>query len=58
MQLKAHSAGLTVREVPVSYRSRIGQSKITGTLRGTLGAAVKIIGWILIWRVKSWRGGI
>ncbi len=57
MQLKAHSAGLTVREVPVSYRSRIGQSKITGTLSGTLGAGTKIIGWILAWRLTSWCQG-
>lgn len=54
MQLKAHSAGLAIEEVPVSYRARIGRSKITGTLRGTLGAGAKIIGWIVAWRVGQW----
>ena len=52
MQLKAHVAGLRVVEVPVRYRARIGRSKITGTLRGTLLAGWKILGWILGWRLK------
>jgi len=51
MQLKAAVAGMRVREVPVSYRARIGRSKITGTLSGSLGAARKILTWILCWRV-------
>lgn len=46
MQLKAASHGLRVREVPVDYRRRVGRSKVSGTVRGTLGAASKIIGWI------------
>ena len=51
MQLKAHAARLRVLEVPVRYRARIGQSKITGTVSGTLRAGVKILGWILVWRL-------
>jgi glycosyltransferase involved in cell wall biosynthesis len=51
MQLKAAVAGLRVREVPVHYRPRIGASKITGTLAGTLGASRKILAWILGWRI-------
>ncbi len=51
MQLKAKSFGLRVTEVPVRYRKRIGESKITGTLTGTLRAGWKIIGWILTWRL-------
>jgi len=43
MQLKAVRAGLRVREVPVRYRRRLGRSKVSGTIRGTLGAAAKII---------------
>ena len=43
MQIKAARGGLAVREVPVSYRPRIGQSKISGTLRGVIGAGVKIL---------------
>ncbi|MSR62778.1 MAG: glycosyltransferase family 2 protein [Planctomycetes bacterium] len=54
MQLKAHSAGLGVVEVPVRYRPRVGKSKITGTLRGTLRAGAKILGWIGAWRVRTW----
>jgi len=54
MQLKAHSAGLRVREVPVRYRPRVGKSKITGTVRGTLRAGAKILGWIGAWRVRTW----
>jgi glycosyltransferase involved in cell wall biosynthesis len=54
MQLKARVARLEVVEVPVRYRSREGASKITGTLRGTLGAAYKILGWIFAWRMKLW----
>lgn len=47
MQLKAASRGLRVVEVPVDYRRRIGRSKVSGTVRGTVGAASKIIGMIL-----------
>lgn len=43
MQLKAAKQKLKVCEVPVSYRKRIGVSKITGTLRGTIMAGYKII---------------
>jgi glycosyltransferase involved in cell wall biosynthesis len=43
MQIKVAKAGLTYLEVPVSYRPRIGTSKISGTLRGTLMAGLKIL---------------
>jgi glycosyltransferase involved in cell wall biosynthesis len=43
MQIKALKAGLRVREVPVSYRKRIGQSKISGTLGGSLRAGARIV---------------
>ncbi|MCH6581027.1 MAG: glycosyltransferase family 2 protein [Nitrospinae bacterium] len=43
MQIKAVQNGLRIREVPVRYRIRIGVSKITGTLSGTLKAGTKII---------------
>lgn len=43
MQVKALKAGLRYAEVPVSYRRRAGKSKIAGTLRGTVGAGVKIL---------------
>ncbi|MCF8257688.1 MAG: glycosyltransferase family 2 protein [Flavobacteriales bacterium] len=43
MQVKAAKLGLTSVEVPVNYRVRIGQSKVSGTLRGTVGAGYKIL---------------
>lgn len=43
MQVKALRKGLEVTEVPVSYRRRVGVSKITGTLRGTVLAGYKIL---------------
>jgi glycosyltransferase involved in cell wall biosynthesis len=54
MQLKARTARLSVVEVPVRYRQRVGRSKITGTLSGTLRAAWKILGWIFSWRIRLW----
>ena len=53
MQVKALRRGLRVVEVPVSYRRRIGVSKITGTLRGTLMAGYKILWTVLRY---SWSG--
>jgi glycosyltransferase involved in cell wall biosynthesis len=46
MQVKARRAGLRVVEVPVDYRPRIGKSKVSGTVTGTVRAAVKILGTI------------
>lgn len=46
MQVKAARSGLAVAEVPVSYRRRIGRSKISGTLRGVLAAGAKIL-WVI-----------
>lgn len=47
MQIAAVRAGLAVLEVPVTYRPRIGTSKISGTLRGALGAGVRIV-WLVL----------
>ena len=47
MQAKALAAGLRVVEVPVRYRRRVGKSKISGTVGGTVRAGTKIIGTIL-----------
>ncbi len=38
MVLKAHLAGWRITELPIVYLPRIGKSKVTGTLSGTLGA--------------------
>jgi len=43
MQIKAARAGLRHREIPVPYRNRIGTSKISGTLTGTIQAGCKIL---------------
>lgn len=43
MQVKALRHGLRVDEVPVSYRRRLGVSKITGTVSGTVRAGIKIL---------------
>jgi len=50
MQVKAARLGLRVVEVPVRYRRRIGVSKVSGTVRGTLGASYKIL-WTIF---KYW----
>ncbi len=47
MQIKVVQRGLRVGEVPVNYRPRTGQSKVSGTMRGTLGVAFKII-WLAV----------
>jgi len=46
MQIKAAKQRLAVGEIPVNYRKRIGVSKISGTVRGTILAGLKIIGTI------------
>jgi glycosyltransferase involved in cell wall biosynthesis len=43
MQVRALQQGLRVVEVPVNYRKRIGKSKISGTLSGTVHAGLKIL---------------
>jgi len=47
MILKGTLAGFRVVEVPVSYYPRIGKSKISGTLKGTAGAAWFILSLIV-----------
>ncbi|HEV7219390.1 MAG TPA: glycosyltransferase family 2 protein [Terriglobales bacterium] len=47
MILKGALAGYRVVEVPVSYYPRIGKSKISGTLKGTVGAAWFILSLIV-----------
>jgi len=47
MQVKALKFDLRVEEVPASYRKRVGVSKITGTIKGTILAGYKIL-WTVI----------
>ncbi len=47
MQLKVSKLGLRVLQVPVRYRKRIGKSKISGTLKGTILSGYKIFFWTI-----------
>jgi glycosyltransferase involved in cell wall biosynthesis len=55
MILKGALAGFRVVEVPVSYYPRIGKSKISGTLKGTLGAGWFILSLILRYYFRRQR---
>ncbi len=57
MILKAALAGFRVVEVPVSYYPRIGKSKISGTLKGTVGAAWFILSLIVRYYLRHRRPG-
>jgi glycosyltransferase involved in cell wall biosynthesis len=57
MILKGALAGYRVIEVPVSYYPRIGKSKISGTLKGTLGAGWFIISLIVRYYFRQRRAG-
>ncbi|WP_335964923.1 glycosyltransferase family 2 protein [Galbibacter sp. PAP.153] len=52
MQLKALKKNFTYTEVPVKYKARIGVSKVSGTIKGTVMAGVKILGWIFKYSLK------
>ncbi len=58
MILKGALAGFRVVEVPVSYHPRIGKSKISGTLKGTLGAAWFILSLIVRYYFRRRRAGL
>jgi len=55
MQIKAAEAGLRITEVPVSYRRRVGVSKITGTVSGTVKASAKILWTIFAYALRRGR---
>lgn len=50
MQIKAIEQNLRTIEVPVAYRRRVGVSKISGTLSGTIKAGTKII--FSVWKYR------
>ncbi len=53
MQVKALQQGLVIVEIPVDCLVRVGRSKVSGTVRGVIGAACGMIGTIArLW----WRG--
>lgn len=52
MQLKALKNKLSYAEVPVRYKKRIGLSKVSGTVKGSIFAGIKILGWIFKYSFK------
>ncbi len=57
MILKGMLGGFRIVEVPVSYYPRIGKSKISGTLKGTVGAAWFILSLIVRYYFRRQRAG-
>jgi glycosyltransferase involved in cell wall biosynthesis len=58
MILKGALAGFRIVEVPVSYHPRIGKSKISGTLKGTIGAGWFILSLIVRYYFRRRRAAI
>ena len=53
MQIKAAKRKYKILEVPVSYRKRIGKSKVTGTIKGSVMASVIILKTIFVQLIKD-----
>ncbi len=53
MQLKALKQKLSYIEIPVKYRQRIGVSKVSGTIKGSIFAGLVILGWIFKYSIKK-----
>ena len=53
MQLKVLKQNRTYLEIPVKYKNRIGVSKVSGTVKGTIMAGIKIINWIVKYTFKK-----
>ncbi|PQJ76257.1 glycosyltransferase family 2 protein [Polaribacter gangjinensis] len=52
MQLKVLKQQMSYLEIPVKYRNRIGTSKVSGTVKGSIFAGVKILSWIFKYSFK------
>jgi|TARA_B110000967_G_scaffold187372_1_gene209248 glycosyltransferase involved in cell wall biosynthesis len=52
MQLKILKQRFTYEEIAVKYRNRIGVSKVSGTLKGSIFAGIKILTWIFKYSFK------
>jgi glycosyltransferase involved in cell wall biosynthesis len=52
MQLKVLKQNMSYVEIPVRYKNRIGVSKVSGTVKGSVMAGIKIIGWIIKYTFK------
>lgn len=53
MQLKVLKKKMSYIEIPVKYRNRIGVSKVSGTVKGTIFAGIKILSWIFKYSFKK-----
>jgi glycosyltransferase involved in cell wall biosynthesis len=53
MQLKALKQKFKYIEVPVKYKQRIGVSKVSGTIKGSIFAGFIILGWIFKYSIKK-----
>jgi len=58
MIVKGAIAGFRIVEVPVSYHPRIGKSKISGTVKGTIGAGWFILSRIVLYSFRRRRAGL
>ncbi len=52
MQLKALKNKYSYTEIPVNYKKRIGVSKVSGTIKGSIFAGIKILTWIFKYSLK------
>ncbi len=52
MQLKILKQQFTYEEIDVKYRNRIGVSKVSGTVKGSIFAGIKILTWIFKYSFK------
>lgn len=52
MQLKVLKQKMSYKEIPVKYRNRIGISKVSGTVKGSIFAGAKILGWVFKYSFK------
>lgn len=57
MQIKAILKGASSTEAPVDYRQRIGRSKVSGTIRGVIGAGYKILSTIFLSAFHDFMAG-
>jgi len=52
MQIKAVQHKLRIEEIPVSYRNRIGVSKVSGNLKASIMAGIKILWTVFRYRIR------
>ncbi len=55
MQIKAIQQGMSIKEHPVDTLCRLGHSKISGTVKGTIGAGIGILSMIVKLRWRQFR---